>query len=160
MDKTIIQKMKNEYFEYKGQRYYAGTKFTMKKGTGYDRDTIVIATFRGYANNNPEDLYICYNIKKLQRITETSVCIIVNRNKINDYIIDIVSGNYYMELESRKKYCKDSDIPELIIGWPLYIFLMILATIFHKTIGAWIMLTVIFFTWRHNLKTKEYYYYE
>lgn len=160
MDKEIIHKVGNEYFEYKGQRYYAGTMFTMKKRNGNDRGKVVTAEFRGYVNNNPEKLYVFYKTKKNKYIVETYEGIIVNKSEIEDYIIDIVFGNYYIELDERKKYCKDSDIPSLYIGWVLYVFLMLAATLFYKTFGAWILITVVFFVWRHNFKKKECYYYE
>lgn len=160
MNNEIIQKIKNEYFEYQGQRYYAGTMFTMKKRTGNDRGKIVTAEFRGYVNNNSEKLYVFYKTKKNKYIAETYEGIIINTNEISDYIIDIIFGNYYVELNARKRYCKDSDVPELYIGWALYVFLMCLAMLFYNTFGAWILITVVFFVWRHNFKEKECYYYE
>jgi len=160
MDKKIQNKIENEYFEYKGQRYCAGTKFTMQKRNGYDRWRVVEANFIGYVNGNPNLFYVHYKDMNVKSLRGADIYVHIKREEMKDAIIDIIYGNYHIEIESRKRYCKDSDIPELVIGWPLYIFFMALATIFYKTIGAWIMLTIMFFTWRHHLKTKEYYYYE
>ena len=161
LDKETIKKIENEYFEYKGQRYHAGAKFTMKKMNGYNRDHVVEGCFRGYEDGNPEWLLIGYKDMNTKSLLGADVIKRIKRNEIENTIIDLVPGNYYVELADKKKYCKDSDIPILVIGWIMYIFFMIGGMIFNGYFaGGWLLITIIFFAWRYYLKTKEYYYYE
>ena len=161
MDKEIRDKMQNEYFEYKGQRYYAGTKFKMQKRNSYDQWRIVVATFEGYWYGDSNKLYFCYKDMNVKSPLGSDYSFFATRDEVEDIVIEIVPGNYYVELEARKRYVKDSNIPELVIGWPLYIFCMIGGMIFKGYFnGGWLLITLIFFVWRHYLKTKEYYYYE
>lgn len=155
------KKIQDEYFEYKGQRYGAGTKFIMKKRNSYDQWRTVTASFRGYVNGDPNVLSICYKDMNVKSRLGSDYCFHAKRSEIDDIIIEIIPGNHYVELESRKRYVKDSDIPILVIGWMLYIFCMIGGMIFKGYFnGGWLLITVVFFAWRHYLKTKEYYYYE
>lgn len=160
MDKEHLHKVQNEYFEYKGQRYYAGTKFTMKKRNSYDQWRTVEATFRGYSVLNNKKFSICYKDMNVKSRLGADYCFDVTYDELQDIIIDITSGNYYVELAEKKRYVSDSNIPELVVGWPLYIFLMIGSSIFNDRVSGWILITIIFFIWRHKLKEEEYYYYE
>lgn len=161
MNAEMIKQVKDHYFEYNGQRYYAGTRFTMKKRNGLDKGrTIVEATFLSYVNGNRNHLYVSYKDMCVKSLVGANRIVIVNGDEMDDIVIDIISGNYYTELTSSKKYCDDSVIPELVVGWPLYIFCMVGSSIFNGRVGGWILITVLFFWWRHKLKTKEYYYYE
>lgn len=161
LDKETAKKIENEFFEYQGQRYHAGAKFTMHKINSYDKWSVVEASFRGYEDGNPDCLIVCYKEMNGKSLVGADIYKWVKRSEIENIIIDIVPGNYYTELAARKRYVKDSDIPVLVIGWVLYIFFMIGGMIFNGYFeGGWLLMTVIFFGWRHYLKTKEYYYYE
>ena len=152
------KKIQNEYFEYNGQRYYAGTKFKMvTQHRGYVEAT-VIATFKGCYNGNENILCVDYEVPST-KYRKSVQGIHIKRSEIDDYIIEIVFENHCPELEPKKKYVKDFDIPELVVGWPIYIFCMIGGIIFNGYFnGGWLLITIVFFAWRHHLKEKEYYY--
>lgn len=151
MVKEYKKRMENEYFEYNGVRYCAGTKFKMKKD-----DQIVIAIFLGYSGLNDTDVTIKYQ-KQYDRYEYFKY---VKKTNMQNIVLEIVPGNYYVELTARKKHPKESEIPEMIMGWCLYIFVMLGLTIFNDRVAGWIAVTAFFFWWRHNKMEEEYYYYD
>ena len=78
--------------------------------------------------------------------------------RIDTVIIEIVNGNYYDELETKKRYRKDSEIPIVQAGWVIYIFIMCLLIIFKDAWIGWIAATLYFFNWRSKKIKEEYYY--
>ena len=141
---------KNDYFDYNGVRYYAGTKFT----TNHDYHIDVPAYFRGWKPNDPNVYEITMTIgpKKCQ------TTIWVPKEEMAARINEIVDGNHYVEMESRIGYCKDSDIPELFFGWIAYIAIMLVLCIFRERVGAWILVSCYFFYWRHKIKEDNMYF--
>ena len=53
---------------------------------------------------------------------------------------------------------KDTQILKLFVGWAWYILVMGLAFILQDAIAVWILASVIFFCWRHNVIKEEGYY--
>lgn len=146
---------KEEYFDYNGVRYYAGTKFKMKEPKYKARE--VDAVFQGYFYGDKQQIEVFYydwnsrgNISKHM--------IPINRNDIDTVIIEIIDGNYYDELEAKKRYRKDSEIPIVQAGWVVYIFIMCLLIIFKDAWIGWIAATLYFFNWRSKKIKEEYYY--
>lgn len=152
MTKDIKALMKNDYFEYKNERYYAGARLKIKVYIGSRYEKIVETCFlRCVGNDKNKFLFGCEN-KNIPFIT-------VDRNDINDIIVEILPGNYYLEQDTKKQYVNDFDIPELFIGWLLYIFIMVGTSIFNGREIGWIMWSVLFFWWRHNKKEEDGVYY-
>ena len=145
---------KTDYFEYNGVRYYPGTKFTMKDPQY--KANIVKAVFRGadtLFNDEFSIMYECGDFRK------TGHCfILVKPEDLPDKIIEIIKGNYYTELEQSKQYIPDSKIPELVIGWIMYLFIMVGLTIFNDRWLGWIAVSIYFFNWRKKIKEKNTYY--
>ena len=69
-----------------------------------------------------------------------------------------LTENYYTELEQSKQYIPDSKIPELVVGWMMYIFVMAVLTIFNDRLIGWIAASIYFFYKRKKIKEENYYY--
>ena len=82
----------------------------------------------------------------------------VKPEDLPDKIIEIVEGNYYTELEARKRYVKDKDIPELFFGWIAYILVMFGLLLFKDWWMCWIAASIYFFYKRKKIKEENYYY--
>lgn len=50
---------------------------------------------------------------------------------------------------------KDFQIDGLFLGWMWYIFLMLISVIFNGAIGLWILISIVFFSWRAKKIKKE-----
>lgn len=144
---------KTDYFEYKGVRYYSGTKFTMKEPQ-YE-SAIVKAR---YVENtvNEESILVFY--EPTGTLVKGQRGIFIKKEKLSDVIIEILDGNYYTELEQSKQYIPDSKIPELVIGWTMYLLIMVGLIIFNDRWLGWIAASIYFFNWRKKIKEKNTYY--
>ena len=144
---------KEDYFEYNGVRYYSGTKFTMKEPV-YE-SAIVKAR---YVENsfNGDSILVFY--EPTGRLVKGQKGIFIKKEKLPEVIIEILNGNYYTELEQSKQYLPDSKIPELVVGWMMYIFVMAVLTIFNDRLIGWIAVSIYFFNWRKKIKEENTYY--
>lgn len=142
----FYEEHKNDYFEYNGARYGIGTTFTTKNKYGM----VIKAVFQG------QD-YGGYSIMYKDTCGKTIFKIISN-DKLVSSIIEILDGNYYTELEQSKQYIPDSKIPELVVGWMMYIFVMAVLTIFNDRLIGWIAVSIYFFNWRKKIKEENTYY--
>lgn len=142
------------YFEYNGVKYYVGTKFKMKEPKY--KANVVEAVFYGadiFFDGEFSIMYEDWNFGKTCRYF-----IHVKPEDLPDKIIEIVEGNYYTELEARKRYVPDSKIPELFFGWIIYLIAMAVITLFNDRWLGWIAASIYFFNWRKKIKEKNYYY--
>lgn len=146
---------KEIYFEYNGTKYYAGTKFKMKESQY--KVNIVEAVFCGPAIFFDGEFSIMYEDKNCYGQTRKNF-LNVKPEDLPDKIIEIVEGNYYTELEARKRYIKDSNIPELFLGWIAYIFVMLGLLLFNNWWLSWIVVSIFFFNKRKKIKEENYYY--
>lgn len=145
---------KDVYFEYNGVKYYVGTKFKMKEPK-YDR--VVEAVFWGVCGCDEHPLDIMYEDYNFNfRICQYHIG--VKPEDLPDKIIEITEGNYYTELEARKRYVKDKDIPELFFGWIAYILVMFGLLLFKDWWMGWIAASIYFFNKRKKIKEENYYY--
>ena len=155
MSKEYYEEHKNDYFDYKGVRYYTGTKFKMKHPIYKALE--VEAVFNGYSWGNEQviDVFYCdHNDMGNERKNGISI----KKEDIDKTILEICNGNYYAELAARKKYRKDSEMPEVKMGWIMYIFVMCGLVIFKHAWAGWIAATIYFFRWRKKKMEEEYYY--
>lgn len=160
MTRENKRRMKNEYFEYSGKKYPAGTKFKMVRDYGIMAGTEEgIGIFKGYSTTEKHYVVEYDDDKEKYWGKNTGYLTTYTQEELQRKIIEILPGNYYVELETRKKYPKESEIFEIVAGWCLYIFIMLGTTIFNDRVGMWIAETVFFFWWRHN-KLEEYSYYD
>lgn len=142
-----------DYFEYNGVRYYSGTKFTMKEPK-YE-SAIVKAR---YVENSVNEESILVFYEPTGTLVKGQRGIFIKKEKLSDVIVEILDGNYYTELEQSKQYIPDSKIPELVIGWMMYLFIMVGLTIFNDRWLGWIAASIYFFNWRKKIKEKNTYY--
>lgn len=161
----------HEFFVYNGSKYYCGTKFKMKVKHKYGFDQIVNAVFKGYSNYTGGcyggKLFVAYNTPldeaedyKFKNGLQYRNGIYMSEEELQEAIVEIITGNHYVEFEARKKYCKDTDDLNLMAKWGMYIFSMIWGSIFNGRVFGWILITVIFFVWRHKYKEENCVYYE
>lgn len=162
-----LERAKTDFFEYKGVKYPAGTVFKMKNPQ-YDFLNDVTAIFKGSLEElYPGKWYIGYNTDV--DIAQSIQCrqglmwrtmIAVEKDKLEDMIIEILPGNNYEYWEANRKYVSDLDDWNLISKWIMYIVAMGINAIFHERIMGWIVLTIVFFVWRHNYREENCVYYE
>ena len=131
--------MKQNCFVVNGVLYYSGTIFVMKDNFGKD----VEAAFIWYDTNYKRFMYKTKDGMR-QSLHDDFVKNFVSVTNKRD---ESVRG----PVEVRKK---DFEIKGLFLGWVWYIFLMGISTIFKDAIGLWILISVVFFSWRSK-KIKE-----
>lgn len=138
--------MKREYFVHNGVQYNKGTIIIIQWPSIYARCLCdEKATFLYY---------------------DTDTC---------EYIIEIFGKTYNYSKESFERdfkgvygqnkaaimptytkytFSDELNIDGLMIAWIWYVFIMIVATIFHDRVGLWVLASIVFFTYRNN-KLKE-----
>ena len=153
MTSEIKKYIKNSgYFDYNGKRYYRGTRFIMN----YENKEVT-ADFTSRTKFN--EIGICID-KCPEYGIKNPILTSVEEKDFIASIIRILPTNAYDEMEAKKKYVKDSDMPEIVIGWILYIFIMCLLVNFKDALLGWIAATIYFFRWRHNKKEEEGVYFD
>lgn len=110
MSKDYYEEHKNDYFDYKGVRYYAGTKFK-KRAYG---DTTVDAVF---TRRFGREFWFRYKFPgrsdvKIDRCSEKD---------FYDNLVEIINDSDISEFERKKHYLKESEVPEIVCGWIIYI---------------------------------------
>lgn len=130
--------MRQNYCVINGKRYYTGAVFIVN-----------------HFGQKTEAAFICYDTDRSKYIFKINNCIccethsslqrklISSTNKFN--------GKVHMP-ETKTK--KDFEIGGLLLGWMWYIFLMVISAIFKDAIGLWILISVVFFSYRSK-KIKE-----
>lgn len=143
------ESVRNHYFDYNGERYYAGTRFT----TDYSYYKNIPAFFVG---NNPYNENEC-NIRMTIDCRGRTVGINVPREKMGEHINEIIEGNHYVETSAKIRYFRDVDIPELFLGWIAYIVIMLVLFIFNDRWLGWFVVSAYFFHWRKGVKEENIY---
>lgn len=131
--------MLQNYIVFNGEKYYAGSIFVVNC-MGKASEAILI----GY-----NDEYTSYFFKvnnKTCRMTESVFK--------NSFIR--ATGNVVMNQNiPTEKQRKDFDIDGLFLGWVWYIFLMVISIVFKDVIALWIVISIVFFSWRAKKIKKE-----
>lgn len=130
--------MKQNYFVVNGKKYYTGTIFIIDD-----------------MGEETEASFICYDAEESRcyyKINER-ICNVSYKTFRRIFIAVTHGINDKTHMPTVKKM-KDSDINGLFIGWVWYIFLMAISVIFKDVIGLWILISIIFFSWRSK-KIKE-----
>ncbi len=131
--------MKQNYFVVNGVKYYTGTVFV----TENSRRQLVEATFIWYDTEYKRYLYKTKERMHQLLYDDFWKYFVAVTNKRDDSVRSPVT---------RSK--NDFEISGLFIGWVWYVFLMAISFIFKNAIGFWILISVIFFSWRAK-KIKE-----
>lgn len=126
------------YFEHDGKKYYSGT-------------VMIVHNFKPVQ----EATFLCYDTKRDMYIYQIGQCKChMDEDKFRNSIISITdrtNNNVHVPEVKTKKECH---IDGLMYGWVLYIFAMIVSTIFNDRVSMWMIWSVVFFTWR-SAKIKE-----
>lgn len=132
------------YFIVNGKSYFTGTVFIVNY---YGKQ--IEATFVCYNVDTKRYIYIIKNGKG-----NSCRCRVTEKDFYDNLvtITDKVNKNVHVPIE---KKMKDSQIDGLFLGWMWYIFLMAISVIFKDVIGLWIVISVVFFSWRHGKIKKE-----
>ena len=131
--------MLQNYFTVDGKRYYTGTVFTLNAWEGTTE-----ASFICY---NTENSRYYYQIKGKMWIVPAS-----DFKKRFISVTEKMDPRVHMPIA---KTMKDRDIDGLFIGWLWYVFLMGISVIFKDAIGLFILISVVFFSWRNKKIKKE-----
>lgn len=130
--------MRRNYFEHNGKMYYTGTVFIIKD-----------------MGKEAEAKFICYDTDHAKYVYRINSCTWhVHEKWFRENFVmvtDKVDLNVHMPVV--KKF-KETEIDGLFLGWIWYIFLMLVSVIFKDAIGLWIIISVVFFSWRSK-KIKE-----
>ena len=130
------------FFEYNGKKYYTGTvvkaKFAHK---GHNRQYVFLA-YDKTCNN-----YICQQGDfKLRMYPDYFY---------NQWLAEVTNDMDATAQAPKEKLKNDANIDGLLFGWILYIFLMVISTIFVDRVMMWIIWSVIFFAYRSSAREKE-----
>lgn len=131
--------MKQNYFIANGVKYYTGTVFIV-----HHNGKQVEASFVYYDTEYKKYVYKindCTWVVGVDDFKARFIC--VTDKKDNTVSMPV------------KKKMKEFDIDGLFIGWVWYIFLMAISTIFKGAIGLWILISIVFFSWRADKIKKE-----
>ena len=131
---------------------YAKENYIVVNKTKYYTGTVFVINFNGKIQ---EAAFVC-SVPKTNRILckLSDKCWWINADDFRKRIVEItnnVDASVRMPVE---RTMKDRDIDGLFIGWLWYIFLMGISVIFKDAIGLFILISVVFFSWR-NKKIKE-----
>jgi hypothetical protein len=143
--------MKQNYFEYKGVKYYTGTEITLFQNPYSTSAASDYAYFLFYDTDSNIVWY------KMRFTGQNRGCSMKTFLKYLNNITGNVNLNIHMP---QTKQLKDSQIPKLFIGWVWYIFLMCLLFIFKDRLVGWAILSWAFFSWRSKVIAEEGYYVE
>ena len=142
--------VKDHYFDYKGTRYYAGTKFKITWDHKYYNRNAYFVSWCDHDINLclVEIEFPCYG--RCNRVW-------IPRNEIENCINEILDDNHYVDTSAKIRYFRDVDIPELFFGWIIYLMSMGILFIFNDRWFGWIIVSIYFFCWRKKIKEENIY---
>lgn len=133
------------YFIADGKKYYTGTVFKTK----YDGEATFVCLYDLRGTQYMNHVYVIYRLASAEGERWTPMELFAN-----EFVC--VTGAVDSEAQMpRTRHIPDSQIPGMALGWMWYIFLMAIATIFKENVGLWILISVVFFGWRHNKIQEE-----
>ncbi len=130
--------MRRNYFVINGTQHFTGTIFIVKH-MGKEKK----ASFVYYDTDSNKYVYQIDDCKYYASEA--------NFNNAFIRIIGTIDNNVYIPTLVTEK---DFEIDGMFIGWIWYIFLMLVSFIFKDAIGLWILISIIFFSWRYTKKQK------
>ena len=131
--------MKQNYFLVNGIKHYTGTVF--------------IANQNGKQSNATFIFYDTEYRKFVYRIKDCNY--VVGEDEFRKRFITITEKKDCTTTTPIQKQMKDFEIEGLFVGWMWYIFLMVISTILQDAIYFWILISIVFFSWRANKIKRE-----
>ena len=126
------------YFKYQGKKYYTGT-------------VMIVHNFKP----KQEATFLCYDTEREMYIYQIKQCKChMNEDYFFNSIISITDRTNRSVHIPEVKTRKECHIDGVMFGWAIYIFLMIVTTIFNDRIMMWAIWSIVFFAWRSE-KIKE-----
>ena len=131
--------MWQNYFEYNGEKYYTGTVFVVRR-----------------MGSNVDATFVCYDVQKSWYVYKVGVATIYSTDNMfwSNFVSLTNRVNLNTHVPTLKKR-KELDIDGMSIGWTWYIVLMLISSIFKDAVGLWAVISIVFFTWRHEKINKE-----
>lgn len=127
-----------DYFEANGRKYYTGT-------------VLIVDDYK----RGQEATFICYDTERKMYIWQIKEGMCHHyENSFREKLVEItdrVNSDVHLPQVMMRKDCH---IDGLMSGWILYIFAMIVSTIFNDRIMMWVIWSVVFFAYRSQ-KIKE-----
>ena len=127
------------YFTVNGEKYYTGTVFIVNN-----------------VGQQTEASFVCYSNEHKRYVYKTRdhTWFADEKTFYNRFVgLTVkVDNTITMPIVKTKS---DMQIDGLFIGWTWYISLMVASAIFKDAIGLWVLISVIFFTWRSEKIKKE-----
>lgn len=129
-------------FNYKGKEYYIGTTVKLQ---GYFGDIAKLQ--KHYIDEKGTHRY------EFVRFCDNSTLRVTNPDKV---VVEIVENAETVPVPCNEDlYYKDTEVDAMFYGWVVYIFLMMVASIFYGRIGLWIIISCYFFKWRKKKLRKS-----
>lgn len=131
--------MIQNYFVINGEKYYTGTIFIVKE-----------------MEQQVEAAFVCYDQgrkKYVYKIKDHTWH--VDEQTFRNRFVDLTNRVDQTTTEPTMKTKSDMRIGGLFFGWIWYIFLMAISAIFKDAIALWILISVVFFSWRTAKIKKE-----
>ena len=130
--------MFQNYFVANGQKYYTGAVFIVNN-----------------MGKQEEASFICYDTEHKKYAYKIKDCVwYADPENFQKMFVSITNKTNNLTSVPATKTKKDRDIDGMFIGWVWYIFLMGISIIFKDIAGLWILISIIFFSWRAK-KIKE-----
>lgn len=134
------------YFEMNGKKYYSGTIFMIYQWDKYMNKILTEAVFKCY--DTKLNRYV-YNYKKLNG-ERTDV--FETEHGFYKNMVYLTEKTYTAPVMPKKKQLRDRDMPDVMLGWFVYIFFMAIVTVAKQNVAGWIWASIIFFSWRAKKK--------
>lgn len=134
--------MKQGYFVYNSEEYPTGTIIKFKD---LYNNKIRLASFIYY--DTEKNNYTIRYEDNGKRWTISAIDFTSNIQSVTDKFASDIKIPEVKQL-------KDSKIDGMVLGWVWYIFIMLIGTIFVGAPVIWVIVSVVFFSWRHK-KIKE-----
>lgn len=140
-------------FDFQGETYYLNTFVKLKKKAPKPHSSLRIVLVQIVENGltmygNP--YCVCAFWNEYGGVTNIKCY----DKSPEDIIESIVEPSDRPPMKQKKEYYKDPEDSEVMIGWALYIFVMLFGVVFHDFGVLWVFATVMFFGWRKKRLTK------
>lgn len=152
--------MKQDYFVYKGKKYYSGTILIFKSGCT-----------RPYGETEYEVVFVAYLPDSNRYLITTpgnTACSSYPQNVFYAYLLKVtdkvdsryanqITNTAFKNKNAKHSFADELNIDSLFLAWIWYIFIMAISIIFNGFWLIWIVASYIFFDYRKEKLRKAGY---